>query len=90
MLFMPYISSANRSMLKSTTTAIEMNPPVTIGDLNYILTKACNAYLNRLLVKNYQGYNDVIGALECCKLEMYRRSIAPYEDNKIAEHGDVY
>jgi hypothetical protein len=77
-------------MLKSTTTAIEMNPPVTIGDLNYILTKACNAYLNRLLVKNYQGYNDVIGALECCKLEMYRRSIAPYEDNKIAEHGDVY
>jgi len=33
---------------------------------------------------------DAIGALECAKLELYRRVAAPYEDTKIAENGDVY
>jgi len=76
-------------MLKSTTDAIVNNPPITVGDLNYVLTSACKAYLEKQLYINYQAYNDVIGALECCKLEMYRRSIAPYEDIKIKENGDV-
>ena len=76
-------------MLKSTTDAIEINPPITVGDLNYILTNVCKAYMKKQIYINYQTYNDVIGALECCKLEMYRRSIAPYEDDKIKENGDV-
>jgi hypothetical protein len=32
----------------------------------------------------------MIGALECCKLELYRMMAAPYEDDKIAENGGVY
>jgi len=32
----------------------------------------------------------VIGALEACKLEFYRRAVVPYEDKKIKENGDVY
>jgi hypothetical protein len=32
----------------------------------------------------------MIGALECCKLELYRMLIAPYEDAKINENGGVY
>ena len=32
----------------------------------------------------------VIGALECAKLELYRRIAAPYEDTKIQENGEVY
>lgn len=86
---MPYIKPISRSMLKSTTDAIEQNPPITIGDLNYIMTKTCHSYLNKQLQLNYQAYNDVIGALECCKLEMYRRLVSSYEDEKIAENGDV-
>ena len=31
-----------------------------------------------------------MGALECAKLELYRRVAAPYEDVKIMENGDVY
>jgi hypothetical protein len=27
--------------------------------------------------------------LECCKLELYRKIAAPYEDIKIQENGDV-
>ena len=29
-------------------------------------------------------------ALECAKLELYRRLAAPYEDEKRKETGDVY
>jgi len=32
---------------------------------------------------------DVLGALECAKLEFYRRLVAVYEDVKIRENGDV-
>jgi hypothetical protein len=33
---------------------------------------------------------DVVGALECAKLELYRRLAAPYEDQKIKLNGDAY
>jgi hypothetical protein len=28
--------------------------------------------------------------MDCAKLELYRRVAAPYEDEKMAEAGDVY
>ena len=31
--------------------------------------------------KCYASYNDVIGALESAKMEMYRRLVVPYEEN---------
>lgn len=38
---------------------------------------------------SYSAYSSALGALECAKLEFQRRHIAPYEDTKIAENGDV-
>jgi hypothetical protein len=38
----------------------------------------------------YAHINEAIGALECAKLELYRRVAAPYEDEKMKESGDVY
>jgi hypothetical protein len=58
------------------------------GDLNYAITTIVQTYMKEKGEK-YQHYNDVIGALEGCKLELYRRHIARYEDIKIAENGDV-
>jgi hypothetical protein len=58
------------------------------GDLNYAFTKICHAYIKNKGEK-YQNYNDIIGALEGAKLELYRRRIASYEDVKIEENGDV-
>lgn len=46
-------------------------------------------YLDRTR-RDYQHYNEVIGVLECAKLEMYRRCVAGYEDMKINVNGDVY
>jgi hypothetical protein len=57
------------------------------GDINYLFT----AIIDRQLTNaNYARYNEIIGALESCKLELYRRMIVPYENKKIKENGDVY
>jgi hypothetical protein len=58
------------------------------GELNFALTQLIKFYLGE--EPNYQRYNDVLGALEGAKLELYRRKIAGYEDSKIIENGDVY
>lgn len=76
---MPYISKAARQLARR---------PATAGELNYILTRQVDSYLGHEY--NYDRLNEVIGVLECAKLELYRRIVAPYEDVKIAENGDVY
>ena len=45
-----------------------------------------------LLVESlsYAEINRIIGALECAKLEIYRRLAVPYEDEKIILNGDVF
>jgi hypothetical protein len=78
---MPYIEQHRRDQLL-------YEDPVTAGELNYELTMTCLEYLGE--IPTYQGYNDVIGALECAKLEFYRRRVSAYEDWKMAENGDVY
>ena len=61
------------------------------GELNYLITTLCLRYMKNLSPStSYNLYNEVIGVLECVKLEMYRRAVAPYEDEKIKENGDVY
>lgn len=54
------------------------------GNLNYFLFK-----LAICSCQNYEDYRNFIGELEVAKLEIYRRQIAPYEDKKIKENGDV-
>ena len=63
--------------------------PRDAGELNFRLTKVIVRYLN-FKGESYQTYNDIIGALEGAKLEIYRRLIVPYEDIKCKENGDVY
>ena len=61
------------------------------GTLNYIITRLCDYWTKDIDGKaNYERYNAVIGVLECAKQELYRRQIAPYEDEKCEENGDVY
>lgn len=80
---MPYIKQERRKTMTSIDTP---------GELNYIVTKLCLDFMDMHSDSGptYDLYNAVVGALECCKLELYRRAIAPYEERKIAENGDVY
>lgn len=56
------------------------------GTLNYAITRL----INRLYpVEKYSDYNAAIGVLECAKAELYRRRVAPFEDDKINYNGDV-
>lgn len=56
------------------------------GHVNYIVT----VLLKRLYEPpKYKRYNRAMGVLECIKQEFYRRVVAPYEDEKIEQSGDV-
>jgi hypothetical protein len=83
----PYIKKEEREDFK---TALSNIPRLrNSGRLNYVITEICKLYISDMK-ESYQSYNDIIGALEGAKLEMYRRKVSKYEDIKIKENGDVY
>lgn len=81
---MPYIPPEARTRLENGGV------PETAGELNYALTRLVDDYVIRKGGVRYAHLNEVVGALECAKLELYRRVAAPYEDTKCDESGDVY
>lgn len=78
---MPYIKKSDR--LDAVTQ------PRSVGELNYAVTRLLRSYM-AVKGPNYQTLNDIVGALECAKVEFYRRIAVPYENAKLAENGDVY
>lgn len=93
---MPYIKQTDRTALNPSIDRLVAdlknlhteNPSATAGNLNYTIT----AILSSLYCDDvrYGKINEVIGMLECCKLEFYRRVAAPYETQKAFENGDVF
>lgn len=81
---MPYIRPERREKLHPLSRDMAQNA----GELNFRITKVVDDYLASR--QGYGAYNEAIGALECAKLELYRRCIAPYEDDKCLSNGDVY
>jgi len=79
---MPYIPKSEKNKVN------DKNLIATAGQLNYALNQLVNSYIEQNNF-NYQTANDIIGAMECAKMELYRRLIAPYEDAKILQNGDV-
>lgn len=63
--------------------------PQNAGDLNFVVTCFIDNFLQENGVR-YANINEMIGALECAKLELYRLIAVPYEDEKMEENGDVY
>lgn len=80
---MPYITSLSKDKL------LDHLYPETAGELNFVLTTMCRRYFIKSK-QNYEALNAVIGALECCKQEYYRRVCVPYEESKIKENGDCF
>jgi cystathionine beta-lyase family protein involved in aluminum resistance len=85
---MPYISKSDRSDINQKIVYAGRSIHNT-GELNYLVTRIIDEYIHAK-GKSYTSINEVIGVLECAKLELYRRIAAPYEDLKIKENGDVY
>lgn len=55
------------------------------GALNY----AFSTVIYQIYEPSYYNYNRAMGMLASVQAELYRRKVAPYEDEKIAKNGDV-
>lgn len=55
------------------------------GQVNYVIFRM----LIHIYPPRYFNYNRAIGVLSCVLQEFYRRHVAPYEDRKMAETGDI-
>ena len=84
---MPYIHPLRRVYFTDAIDSLldDISSP---GDLNFVVTTLLHGIVKRR-GPSYGQYNALIGVLECAKLEFYRRKAAPYEDEKIAENGDM-
>jgi len=91
---MPYIKPESRDkleqwLLDSETIGMFGCGIHDAGELNYVFSCIIRGYLAQH-GKKYQTMNDVVGVLDSSKAEFQRRIVAPYEDRKIEENGDVY
>lgn len=92
---MPYIKQEQRELVKSDIDRIANeiakmqfdDPEVNVeGVVNYVISRLLETVYT---TPSYREINDVIGVLECAKMEYYRKNAAPYEDQKEQENGPV-
>ena len=84
---MPYINQDARVKFDLLD---DLTIPGSPGELNYVISSIINKYFLQAGKLNYTKINEVIGALECCKLEVYRRLASDLETFKCAVNGDVF
>lgn len=79
---MPYIKQERREEIDAGA------PAETAGELTYSIAVLINDYLARR-GHCFDAFGEVWAALCSARLEFERRTVAGYEDRKIAENGDV-
>lgn len=89
---MPYIKQPLRNQVEGEIDAL-LDELYTVPDdqiagvLNYTFSKILLQIYGAN--PNYRQCNEMVGILECAKLELYRHRIGPYEDEKIQSNGDL-
>lgn len=83
---MPYVTSSERKRLDPLISPL-LEAITSRGELNYCITALVAGCVSS---HTYSGLEAAIGTLECVKQEFYRRVLAPYEERKRDENGDVY
>ena len=82
---MPYIKQDRRDELEEILWLMKKKNIQADGDLNYLLYAFCVRYTH----ESYNNYKNFIGELNECAAEIRRRLLAPYEDQKILDNGDI-
>jgi hypothetical protein len=90
---MPYLTVKDKEEIKNSvdylSDTLERKPIESfVGYINYLNF----VFVRRWIKKNgkkYFVFASIIGTLICCILEIYRRLVAPYEEEKIISNGDV-
>lgn len=85
---MPYITEESKDKVDKGLVALGLSEFDCAGDLNYAIHQLLAKYIDQNN-RSYQTYNDIVGVLDCAKMEIYRRLVAKYEDNKAEDNGDV-
>lgn len=57
------------------------------GDLAYIIYKIANELVKNNF--NYLAISSIFGIIETVKFELYRKVVAPFEDEKEEENGEI-
>lgn len=90
---MPYIPQQQRTKIHNTLLDDDFGGlnwcPENAGELNFLVSTFVANYIRNCGCK-YAVLNEMVGALECAKMELNRVIIGPYEDIKIQENGPVY
>lgn len=93
---MPYIPRTDRPIYDESISrlaeSLRLQPETKRkGHANYVITQILRLAwgVEEPSNESYSSYADLIGTLECAKLELYRRWVAPYEDRAIESNGDL-
>lgn len=81
---MPYLKDKEDRNYLDLILEAAKNCLIKPGRLNYFIFK-----LAKISCHNYEQFRNFVGEIEMVKQEIYRRYVAPYEDIKIEENGDV-
>lgn len=84
---MPYITQDRRDSFDDALRTLADNV-TNEGELNYCIYKLASLVVERT-GESYAKLAMCSSAMEHAKLEWYRKRLAPYEDVKIAENGDI-
>ncbi|HCJ11644.1 MAG: hypothetical protein A2Y14_04980 [Verrucomicrobia bacterium GWF2_51_19] len=88
---MPYIKPEDRAHYDSIVDALThklIEHGANAGDINYCFSRMLWNIFDKKGGR-YAHANEIMGAVACIQAEFYRRKVAPYEDLKIGENGDV-
>lgn len=90
---MPYVDLPTRHTLDPVVAAVvlalqRIGPDRRAGALNYVISRVLFQLWGEL--PSYRLLNEAMGILMCAAQEFYRRVVAPYEDQKCEDHGDVF
>ena len=81
---MPYIPQCKRKTYDEIIEQLHFYIDLP-GELNYVLySLACR------MKPSYTNYRNFLGELSECSAEIRRRLLAPYEDERIKNNGDIY
>lgn len=87
---MPYIDPEARPAIDAAVADMQVDN-LDAGELNYLISVICDRWATRNETFRYEeSILDVVGTLECVKLEFYRKCAAAYEDGKERANGTVH
>ncbi len=89
---MPYIEQATRDQIDPELDALARTlEQYGVGELNYAISVLCDRFAVRNGSFRYEdSVNDVVGTLECVKLEFYHQAAENYEALKKLLNGPVH